>query len=240
MDIVKQLQAAQTAANKANEQRYQDILGQYDTLGKAGETRIQQNTEQAQAKSTQDLTARGLGNTTITSAASRGIASDAEASRQALTEGITRDKTKVMEAKTEQGPDMSMYANLLAQAGKAQKPATPAAAGGGQTMLPLGPNAAAGRDVFGQKMGGGSGGGGNYTPQAPTPSTNSRTPYGQMEGDYGATTAAALGADGGGAPAGSAASKPATEAPEGAVKYEGRDRYRMKNGQWEIVLPWEL
>jgi hypothetical protein len=116
MDIVKQLQAAQTAANKANEQRYQDILGQYDTLGKAGETRIQQNTEQAQAKSTQDLTARGLGNTTITSAASRGIASDAEASRQALQEQVASSKAKVMEAKTDQGPDMSLYSNLLQKA----------------------------------------------------------------------------------------------------------------------------
>ena len=121
MDIVKQLQAAQTAANKANEQRYQDILGQYDTLGKAGETRIQQTEQQAQAKSTQDLTARGLGNTTITSAASRGIASDAEASRQQLQEGITQQKVGVMERKTEQGPDMSMYANLLQKAAAGQQ-----------------------------------------------------------------------------------------------------------------------
>jgi hypothetical protein len=62
-----------------------------------------------------------LGNTTITSAASRGIASDAEASRQQLQEGITQQKVGVMERKTEQGPDMSMYANLLQKAAAGQQ-----------------------------------------------------------------------------------------------------------------------
>jgi hypothetical protein len=196
MDIVKQLQAAQTAANKANETRYQDILKQYDTLGKAGETRIAQGEAQAQAKSQSSLTGRGLGNTTIVDAMSRGISGDAETSRQQLQEGITRDKTKVMEAKTEQGPDMSMYAQLLAQAGKANEAAKPrtitqtiGSPGGGGFGRDPGGSYGSGSGSSGSS----GGGGGNYTPQAPTPSTNSRTPYGQMEGDYGASTASALG-----------------------------------------------
>lgn len=118
MDIVKQLQQAQTAANKANETRYQDILKSYDTLGQAGQTRIGQQEQAAQAKGTQDLTSRGLGNTTITSAVSRGVANDAELQRQQLAEGVAEKKAGVMERKTDQGPDMSMYAQLLAQAGK--------------------------------------------------------------------------------------------------------------------------
>lgn len=120
LDIVKQLQAAQTAANKANEQRYQDILGLYSGMGKAGEARIGQAEEQAQAKNTQDLTARGLGNTTVTSSTNRGIASDAEYARQTLAESVAKQQAGVMERKTEQGPDMGMYASLLAKASRAQ------------------------------------------------------------------------------------------------------------------------
>lgn len=120
MDIVKQLQAAQTAANKANEERYQDILKQYEGLGQAGMTRIGQAEQQAQAKSTQDLTSRGLGNTTVTGAMSRGISSDAELQRQQLQEGVAEKKAGVMERRTDQGPDMGVYANLLAQASKSQ------------------------------------------------------------------------------------------------------------------------
>jgi hypothetical protein len=116
MDIIKQLQGAQDAANTANEKRYQETLGQFDTLGQAGMTRIGQAEQQAQAKSTQDLTNRGLGNTTITSAASRGVSNDAELQRQQLQEGVAAQKAGVMERKTEQGPDMSLYANLISQA----------------------------------------------------------------------------------------------------------------------------
>jgi hypothetical protein len=124
LGILNQLQAAQTSANTANEQRYQDILGLYGGMGTAGEARIGQAETQAQAKSTQDLTARGLGNTTITGAMSRGIANDAENSRQALSEQVAMGKAGVMERRTDQGPDMSMYAGLIqkATAGQQQAP----------------------------------------------------------------------------------------------------------------------
>jgi hypothetical protein len=131
MDIVKQLQAAQTAANKANEDRYQSILGTFSSMGQAGEARIGQAEQQAQAKNTQDLTNRGLGNTTVTSSTNRGIASDAEYARQTLAENVATSKAKVMEAKTDQGPDMSMYANLLSKASAAQTAAKPRTVSGG-------------------------------------------------------------------------------------------------------------
>jgi len=121
-DIIKQLQQAQTAANTANEQRYQDILGLYGNLGQAGMTRIGQAEQQGQAQSTQDLTSRGLGNTTITGAMSRGISGEAELQRQQLQEGVAMQKAGVMERRTDQGPDMSMYANLIGQAAQKQKP----------------------------------------------------------------------------------------------------------------------
>jgi hypothetical protein len=115
-DILKQLQTAQNQANQANQQRYQDILGMYSNLGKTGEARIAENEAQQQAKSTQDLTSRGLGNTTITGAMSRGIASDAEFARQGLQEQVAQLQGGVMERKTEQGPNLGLYASLIQQA----------------------------------------------------------------------------------------------------------------------------
>jgi hypothetical protein len=127
LGVLNQLQMAQTAANTANEQRYQDILGLYGGMGTAGNARIGQAEQQTQAQSTQDLSARGLGNTTITGAMNRGIANDAEFSRQQLQERVAMDKAGVMERRTDQGPNMALYANLIrgATAGQ-QTPSRPA------------------------------------------------------------------------------------------------------------------
>jgi len=121
-DIIKQMQTAQEKANLLNEQRYQQILGQYENLGQAGRARIEQQTTQRQAEATQGLTSRGLGGTTITSAVERGISSDAEMQRQQLEESVAMQKAGVMERRTDTGPDMGMFANLLQQAGQ-QAPA---------------------------------------------------------------------------------------------------------------------
>ena len=130
-DIIKQMQAAQEKANLMNEQRYQQVLGQYANLGKAGQARIEQQTTRRQAEATQGLTSRGLGSTTITSAVERGIAGDAEMQQQQLSESVAMQKAGVMERRTDTGPDMSMFANLLQQAGQAPQQAS---GGGGQTI----------------------------------------------------------------------------------------------------------
>lgn len=115
-DIMKQLTAAQNQANAANQQRYQDILGMYSTLGQSGAQQIQEQTAQQQAKSTADLTSRGLGNTTITSAMGNQIASLGQSNQLALQESLTGKEAGVMEAMNQQGPNLSMYANLIQQA----------------------------------------------------------------------------------------------------------------------------
>lgn len=135
LDIIKQLQQAQTQANTANEQRYQDILKQYEGMGAAGMARIGQAEQQQQARGTQDLISRGLGNTTITSAVSRGVASDAEMARQQLQENVAQQRAGVMERRTDQGPDLSMYANLISQAAQGQQQQKAKTGPGG---LPLG------------------------------------------------------------------------------------------------------
>ena len=116
--IIKQMQTAQQKANKANEKRYQQILSSFEGLGKAGRARIEQQTTQRQAQATQNLTSRGLGNTTITSAVERGIAGDAETQRQQLEESVTMQRAGVMERRTDEGPDLGMFASLLQSAGQ--------------------------------------------------------------------------------------------------------------------------
>ncbi len=136
-DIIGQMQAAQNKANQANEQRYQQILGQYANLGQAGRARIEEQTTRRQAAATQNLVSRGLGNTTITSAVERGIGRDAEISRQELDERVAVQKAGVMERRTDTGPDLGMFANLLQQAGQQQAPAR-------ATITRMGANAQAG------------------------------------------------------------------------------------------------
>jgi hypothetical protein len=115
------MQAAQAKANRMNEERYRKILGQFETLGQAGRARIEQQTARRQAEATQSLVSRGLGGTTITSAVERGIASDAELSRQQLEESVAMQKAGVMERRTDTGPDLGMFANLLQMAGQQQQ-----------------------------------------------------------------------------------------------------------------------
>lgn len=145
-DIIKQMQAAQEKANLLNEQRYQQVLGQFESLGKAGRARIEQQTTQRQAAATQALTSRGLGSTTITSAVGRGIAGEGELQRQQLEESVAVQKAGVMERRTDVGPDLGMFANLLQMAGQQQRQPF-------SFSRRIGPMAAQGLDVFGQPMG---------------------------------------------------------------------------------------
>ena len=145
-DIIKQMQTAQEKANLLNEQRYQQVLGQFESLGKAGRARIEQQTTQRQAAATQALTSRGLGGTTITSAVGRGIAGEGELQRQQLEESVAMQKAGVMERRTDVGPDLGMFANLLQIAGQQRQQPR-------MVSRRMGPMAAQGRDVFGQPMG---------------------------------------------------------------------------------------
>lgn len=135
-DVLKQLQQAQNQANQANQQRYKDILGTYAGLGQAGAQQIQQNTQAQQAQSTQDLTSRGLGNTTITGAMSRGIDQAGQQNQLNLQESLAGQEAGVMERMTQQGPDMSQYLGLISQA--AQRQQAPATVNMGQTGMTTG------------------------------------------------------------------------------------------------------
>ena len=120
-DIVAQMQAAQEKANLLNEQRYRQVLSQFEGLGQAGRARIEQQTAQRQAEAVQGLTSRGLGGTTITSAVSRGIAGEGELQRQQLEESVAMQRAGVMERRTDVGPALTMFASLLHTAGQQQQ-----------------------------------------------------------------------------------------------------------------------
>jgi len=144
-DIFKQLQLSQEEAKAINEQRYKDILALYENLGKAGLTRIQKETAAAQAASKQSMISRGLGGTTMVEAAGRGIATESELQRQQLEENVALQRAGVMERRTDVGPDMSQYINLLQ--------AIASGRGGGTTFTGFGPHAQAGQTGTGEKMG---------------------------------------------------------------------------------------
>jgi len=74
-DILGRQDEAQKVADEANEARYQDILSLIGGLGATGRERISRSMERNLAQSEQDLTSRGLGNTTIRSSVRRGIMS---------------------------------------------------------------------------------------------------------------------------------------------------------------------
>ncbi len=94
--LIAQFTASTEKANKANEDRYKELLGQFDALaqqvgsagtfgeaqklieniGTAARTEIADQANRAAAQSDQDLISRGLGNTTVRSAQQRGILGD--------------------------------------------------------------------------------------------------------------------------------------------------------------------
>ena len=113
LGVLNQLQASQNQANQANQTRYQDILGMYSNMGQAGEQQIAQNTAQQQALGTQSDMQRGLGNTTIMDATSRGVNQAGQQSLLNLKDTLSGQMAGAMERATQQGPDMSMYMNLL-------------------------------------------------------------------------------------------------------------------------------
>lgn len=139
--IIQQMQAAQEKANLLNKQRFERAMSQFENLGQAGRARIEQQTAQRQAAATQNLTSRGLGSTTITSSVERGIASDAELSRQQLEEGVAVQKAGLLERRSDVGPDLSQFASLLQTAGQG--------APSRQVSTRMGPMMRAGKDIFG-------------------------------------------------------------------------------------------
>jgi hypothetical protein len=102
-NLIKSFTSSSDAARKASMEQYQKLLagvaGTSNTvnsllgqLGKTGETRIAQNQSRQLGQTEQDMTSRGLGNTTLRNSAMRGVNSDAEMARQSLAESLAGQK----------------------------------------------------------------------------------------------------------------------------------------------------
>lgn len=153
-DIIKRFEAAQLAANKANEDRYQQILSSLSGQGAAARRRVDQQATQAGGAADQDLISRGLGNTTIRQSVQRGVASDKELANQSIDEQVAGMRAGVMERRNDEGPDLSMYANLIQAASAAGDPNR-------RTQAFIGRGVPAG-GIGGGGGGGGSSGGGSF------------------------------------------------------------------------------
>lgn len=169
-DLISRFQQQQTAANAANENRYQDILKTYDTAGRSAKTSAAKAAKEGTAQDTQSLISRGLYNTGTLDATRRGRQSDLTDQNSAIDENVASQRAGVMERRTDQAPDMGIYAQLLQQAGAAQSQASPgrsqttvgAVPGGSGRSYSSGGGGGGGSPSFGSTGGGGSSSGGNY------------------------------------------------------------------------------
>jgi hypothetical protein len=197
--VLSQLQTSQDQANQANVKRYNDLLqsiqntssqvtgaggtysqamGLMDTLGQTAATRIGQETEQNLAANQQNLTSRGLGNTTVGVNLDQQSRQQGEQALQASQESIAGQKAGVLqnlagaqlnigsmqqrgiESLNQQAPNMALYSDMIKSAtqGEAQTQSSAAAAARVAQQT-----AQAGIDNYqkgGGMMGGGSSSGG--------------------------------------------------------------------------------
>jgi hypothetical protein len=116
-DIIRQLEDAQSQANRANMQRYADLMqtindlgqqvgsmGTYgqaqdaiNQVGQAARTRVEQNAVRQGALAEQDLISRGLGSTTVRTSAHRGVQADAERQQQQIDEMVASQRAGLLE-----------------------------------------------------------------------------------------------------------------------------------------------
>lgn len=139
--LMDQLTASQAEAKAANEQRYSEILGLYDKrygdvmsnisgMGTQARKDIGQRARERQANMSQQMLGRGLLGSTVAATTEAVTAREAEneygrleeAIRQQTTglmERMQKEKMDFMERRTDTGPDMNAYANLLSSLGAA-------------------------------------------------------------------------------------------------------------------------
>jgi len=224
-NFVEAYATAMAMANEANERRYASILSGYDDrLGKFGSTTktinkgydslidrqerigdsqrldLQDQYGRALGNTRASMISRGLGNSTLSDSARRGVDYDLARSKIALedslareyagvygqklgfmeranlfgTAGLRKDKLDFMERKQELGPQAELYAQLANLAGQG---AGGYAMGGGFTAGPMGGGGGGGGGVRG-------GGGGGFPPRGYPPqgfTQNGVAPPGMMQ-----------------------------------------------------------
>lgn len=138
--LFSQMQQAQIQGNAANEGRYQqlltgygdrqsDILGRLDNYGAQQKIDVGQRYDQARASADQDLTNRGLGNTTVRSTRRQGLGQAETQDLARLNESLnieelgyrerlSADPLGVIERRTDVTPSLADVSNLALQLGR--------------------------------------------------------------------------------------------------------------------------
>jgi hypothetical protein len=129
--LINMFKAAQTKANEANEARYQELLSTYggsgqsmmslvNQFGKTAQQRIAKSTQKQQTTTMNNLVSSGLAVPEVMGSMQKGLQSDATRQLQSAKESQTRQmagglagKAAAIEARTDQGPDMGTFAQLL-------------------------------------------------------------------------------------------------------------------------------
>lgn len=104
-------------ANQANEARYNKLLGLAQQYGQTQRRQNQQLTQQQQASAQQSLTNRGLGNSTIVDSVQQGVARAGQDRQMDIDQRVAEQQSGIIERRTDQGPDLSMYLQLLTRLG---------------------------------------------------------------------------------------------------------------------------
>lgn len=126
-------------AERTNQGTYYDqVANLLEQTGQVDRTRIGQNLQKDLASSEQDLISRGLGNTTIRQGARNDLQDRSELAQQALSEQIANQQatltqnraqtdermtnllTNVMQARSDTGPNLDTFAQLMMQAAAGQ------------------------------------------------------------------------------------------------------------------------
>lgn len=136
--LMRQTQQAQQQANLMTDQLWKqinagygntfaDMMGLVQGQGDIARQGIADRYEMDRSSALQSLVDRGLGNTTVLDALNRGLLSDENRAYGMLDEQLRREKLGVYQVplqqlqfqagRTDQGPDMRMYATLMQMAG---------------------------------------------------------------------------------------------------------------------------
>lgn len=115
-----QLKSQQDAANAANEARYQKLLGLSEQFGMTQRRNNNELTQRELASGQSSLISRGLGNSTVVDSVRQGILRQGQDRKMDINQKVAEIQMGPIERRTDQQPNLGMYASLLGQPGALQ------------------------------------------------------------------------------------------------------------------------
>ena len=107
----------QDKSRSENQARLDQMMKLAGTYGQSANTRNDELTRNAQQAAQQNLTTRGLGNTTVVNNVQQNVARQGQEQQRAILEQQSRLQMGVLDGVSTPYPDMGLYASLLGQGG---------------------------------------------------------------------------------------------------------------------------